>query len=262
MNTLRLICAATMLVAAPAFAASVFDGTWKTDTSQTQMSAKPNTYLLKDGTYTCTACVPTLVVAADGKFHKVTGHPYFDEYAVTVVDAHTIKQESRKDGKPAGDSVRTVADDDKTATVVFNDLSATNGVPVTGKRTDVRVAKGPAGSHAVSGSWRPMPSQAVSDSGLLVTTTLVGDTFTLTMPTGVSYSAKVDGPAAPVVGDPGWTSVTVRRTGPSTLVETDLLDGKPVAVLAMTVAPDGKTMRVEFDDRLRDRKSTFVAVKQ
>lgn len=262
MTMLKSICAAVMLMAAPALAASNFDGTWKTDNTKTQLSTKPSTYLLKDGTYTCSACVPTLVVAADGKFHTVTGHPYFDEAAVTVVDAQTIELATRKNGRATGTSTRTVSADDKTATVTFNDTSAASGTPVTGTRTDIRVAKGPPGSHAVSGSWRSTPATNVSDSGLLVTTKLVGDTFSLTMPTGEAYTAKLGGPAAPVTGDPGWTSVVLKRTAPNTIVETDLYNDKPIAVITMTAAADGKSLKVEVDDRLRDKQSSYVAIKQ
>jgi len=84
----------------------------------------------------------------------------------------------------------------------------------------------------------------------------------MSAPTGQSYAAKLDGIEAPYKGDPGINSVTVKKTGKNSMVETDKRDGKVVAVLTSTVSADGKTMDVHFDDKLRNRSMAFVAVKQ
>jgi hypothetical protein len=85
----------------------------------------------------------------------------------------------------------------------------------------------------------------------------------MTSPTGQSYTTKLDGIEAPYHGDPGTTTVSLkRRLGPNTYEETDKLGDKAVFVARMTVSADGKTMSLENHDLLRDRTSKFVAVKQ
>ena len=46
--------------------------------------------------------------------------------------------------------------------------------------------------------------------------------------------------------------------GKNTLEETDYRDGKAISVAKMVVAPDGKTMKLMVDDKLRGTKSEFT----
>src|SRR5207253_4050543 len=96
----------------------------------------------------------------------------------------------------------------------FSDQSDTNGgAPVTGKGTSTLVEKGPAGSHAISGSWRMDKMENLSDNGLMWTFKTDGDMLTMSMPTGQSYTAKLNGPDVPMKGDPGINSVSVKKMG-------------------------------------------------
>jgi hypothetical protein len=83
----------------------------------------------------------------------------------------------------------------------------------------------------------------------------------MTSPTGQSYTAKLDGTDAPYVGDPGTTSVSLKRIGDA-IEETDKRDGKVISVSKSTVSPDGKTMTSVVDDKLHGTTATYVAVKQ
>ena len=151
----HLVLAFLLLSLTPiiALAQSVFDGTWKVDLSTAQMPKKPDVYLLQEGVYHCKTCVPAIDVKADGQDHKVTGHPYFDTVSIKVVDDRTIEETDKKGGNTVTTSKMVVAADGKSATFEFSDRSATNGGPaVTGKGEMTRVAPGPAGSHAISGS--------------------------------------------------------------------------------------------------------------
>jgi hypothetical protein len=264
MFRLTNITAAFVLLAAvaPATAASKFDGTWKFDLASMQVSAKPNVYLLTGGSYSCPTCVPAYTVVADGAFHPVAGNPYFDAVAVAVIDPRTITWKSTKSGKPAFDSTRVNAADDATQTTTFTDMTAANGVAVTGKETARRAAAGPAGSHATSGSWLDTTSAEVNDAGLLVTMHLDGDAMTIKTPTGVSYTTTIDGPQSPVVGDPGWTSVALKRTAPETLVETDYRDGKATGIFTYALAADGKTIHADQQDLLHGTTSAATLIKQ
>ena len=245
-----------------ATAQSAFDGVWKFDINKAQLPKKPDVFLLQDGTYHCKTCVPPIVVKADGQDQKVTGHPYFDTMSVKVADDHTIEVTQKKDGKVNGTSKSTVSSDGNTLNFEFSDSSATNADPVTGKGESTRVAKSPAGSHAISGSWRTTKMESLSDNALRVTFKLEGDTFSMSNPTGQSYTAKLDGTDAPYKGDPGTTSVSVKRLGKNSIEETDKRDGKVIAVSRITVGADGKSMNVTFIDKLHGTTSEFPAVKQ
>jgi len=245
-----------------AMAQSAFDGTWKIDTNKVQMPKKPDVILLQNGTYECKTCAPPISVKADGQDQKVTGHPYFDTMAVQVVDDHTVKETQKKGGKVVGASTTTVAADGKTAHFEFTDSSNTNADPVTGKGDMKQVVKGPAGSHAISGSWLTSDITGFSDNGLLFTFKEHGGMLSMTTPTGQSYLVKTDGTEGPYKGDPGITSVTVKQLGKDSIVETDKRDGKVIAVVKSTVSPDGKVMNVTFDDKLRGSTMSYVAEKQ
>lgn len=257
-----LFAAVAVLVATPALAASGFDGTWKYDVKSLEASKKPSVTLLSGGNYTCSTCTPAYTIKADGGFHKIAGNPYYDEVAVKVVDARTITWASRKGGKMASENTRTVAADGKTLTTKFNDMTYENGVAVTGTGVSERVAAGPEGSHAVSGSWVDTKNNEVAEVGLLMTMKMTGKAMTMTTPTGIAYTAVVDGPQAPVKGDPGWTSVALKMTGPKTLVETDYRDGKAIGIYTYTIAADGKTIKTDAQDLLRKSTSGITLVKQ
>jgi hypothetical protein len=245
-----------------AMADGPFDGTWKIDMSKVQMPKKPDVLVLKDGMYTCTTCVPPVNIKADGQDHAIVGHPYLDSIAIDVVDAHTIKETDKKGGKVVATSLTTVAPDGKTAHFDFSDSSNTNGAPVTGGGELRQVAAGPAGSHAISGSWVTANIASLSDNATELTYKEQGGVLSMTTPTGQAYAAKLDGTEVPYKGDPGINSVTVKQTGKLSMVETDKRDGKVVGVLTSTVSANGKSMSVIFDDKLRNRTMSFVAIKQ
>jgi len=251
-----------LLVPSVVMAQSSFEGTWKIDLSKAHMPKKPDVLLLQNGTYECKTCAPAISIKADGDDHAVTGHPYFDMMAVKVVDDHTIQETQKKGGKVVATSKTVVAADGKTAEFEFSDSSDTNSAPVTGHGTMTRVAAGPKGSHAISGSWRTTSFGDVSDNGLTFTYKFDGDQVNMTTPTGQSYNAKLGGTDSPYMGDPGTTSVSVKKLGKNGLQETDKRNGKVISVAKMTVAADGKTMTIAINDVLHGSTSSFVATKQ
>lgn len=250
------------LMPSPATAQSAFDGTWKIDLKKVEMPKKPDVLLLQNGMYHCKTCVPPVSVKADGTDQPVSGHPYYDTMAVTVVDDHAIHEIDKKDGKVISDSTMTVAADGKTANFEFTENRSNNAAPVTGNGTMLRVANGPAGAHAISGSWRTQSYGSVSDNALTRSYKVDGDTFSMSSPTGESYSAKMDGSDAPYSGDPGTTSISVKKLGQHVMQETTKRDGKVTSVAKMTVAADGKSMTIAVDDKLHGTHMSFVAMKQ
>jgi hypothetical protein len=260
LRVLGFVC--VLLLSVAAFAQNAIDGTWKVDLKDVKMPAKPDVYVLQNGMYQCKTCVPPYNIKADGTDQKVSGHPYYDMVSIKVVDDHTIEETDKKDGKVVATSKITVSADGKTAVFEFSDSSNTNAAPVTGKGEITRVAKGPAGSHAISGSWRTTKFDNVSDNGITFTYKVDGDSLNMSSPTGQSYTAKLDGSNAEYKGDPGTNGVSVKRLGKNIIEETDKRDGKVISVAKMTVSADGKTMTIAVTDKLHGTTSQFTAMKQ
>jgi hypothetical protein len=258
-----LVALAALLTPMLAMAQSAFDGTWKVNMNKVDFPKKPDMFLLQNGMYECKTCTPPYNIKADGTDQSVSGHPYFDSVAIKVVNDHEIEETDKKNGKVVSTSTTTASPDGKTLTFAFSDSSDTNGgPPVTGKGEATRVAKGPAGSNAISGSWRTTKMESLSDNATTWTYKVSGDEITMTNPTGQSYTAKLNGSDAPMKGDPGITSVSVKMMGKDMLEETDKRDGKVIGVFKMTVAADGKTAKASFDDKLQNRTTDFDVTKQ
>lgn len=249
---------AALLIPRLAVAQSPIDGTWKFDTNNVDFSKKPDVYLLQNGMYACKTCTPPYDIKADGTDQPVTGHPYYDTIAVKVVSDHQIEVTDKKGGNVVSTTTVTISPDGNTSTFEFSDSSATNGgPPVTGKGEATRVGKGPAGANAISGSWRTTKIEGLSDNATSFTYKVSGDEITMSNPTGQTYTAKLDGTDAPMKGDPGITSVSVKMHGKDTLEETDKRDSKVIGVFRMTVAADGKTAKASYDDKLQNRTTDY-----
>jgi hypothetical protein len=262
MKPMKIGAVAVLLAPSVVFAASAFDGTWKADLGNIQLPKKPSLYLLSHGVYRCLTCAPAYTVKADGHDHKVTGHPYFDTVSIKVIDDNTVEETDKKGGKTVTVSTTTVSADGKSATFDVSDSSNSNGAPVLQKGELVRVGKAPPGAHAISGRWRATKFDNISDNGLLVTYALSGSTLKMTQQTGQSYSAPLDGTDAPYTGDPGQSSVSLKRVDDHTIDETDKRDGKVISTEHMTVSADGKSMKVEWKDLLHGSTGSFTNVKQ
>lgn len=241
---------------------SAFNGTWKLDLSNSHLPEKPDVVLLQNGNYQCTTCVPPINVKADGQDHKITGDPYYDTVNVKVVDDHHIEITDKKNGKVALMVKEAVSADDNTVDFETIDNRFANGQSVTGKGHATRLSKGPVGAHAISGTWRLSKMDNVSDNGLEFTYKVEGDSLSMTSPTGESFTAKLDGTDAPYKGDPGVTSVSVKRLGDNTIEETDKLNGKPIWTAKMTVNPDGTMMTIASNHLVQGTTSQYTAKKQ
>jgi hypothetical protein len=254
---------ALMLAGNVGVAQDSISGTWKIDLNKVDFSKKPDVYVLMGGMYDCKTCTPPYRIKADGMDQAVTGHPYFDSVAITVVNDHEVKEVDKKGGKLVATSTTTISPDGKTAWFTFSDASDTNGgPPVTGKGESMLVAPGPAGSHAVSGSWRMAKIENMSDNAIVWTYQVSGDHITMTARTGQTYTAKLDGTEAPMQGDPGVSTVQVKMLGKNVLQETDKRGDKVISVFTMTVSPDGKTAKAVSEDKLEMRSTSFDVVKQ
>ena len=256
----KLFMALLLLASATLFAQSPFDGTWMTKLDTAKLPTKPDEYSLNNNMYECLTCVPKVAVKADGTDQKVTGHPYYDTIAVNVVNASSVEIIEKKDGKVTYTSAEPVSADGKTLNDKVTDT--TGSQPVKVEATSTRVKPGPAGSHAVSGSWRIEKYDSVSSNGLTVTYQGTANGLKMSDLNGNSYDAKFDGKDYPIQGDPGHTMVSLKRIGDRTIEETDKRDGKVVGVYRMTVSADGKSIQAEYNDKQHGTKTTFTMEKQ
>jgi hypothetical protein len=241
--------------------AGPFDGTWVGDVATSTVEGKPDTYLLQDGVYTCDACYPQLKIPADGKPHKVTGHSYYDEASATIVSPQALAVKLTLAGRKSADRTLTVSADGNTMTEDFVDYTGSKPAPA--KFVNKRVKAGPAGAHAISGSWQQDTKNSTMSADLItVTYKETADGLKMSTPTGLAYDAKFDGKEYLTTGDPGKTMVTLERLSPTKIRETDKRKGKISDVITTEVSSDGKSLHVVDDQPLYGQKITYTAHKQ
>ena len=251
-----------LLLAAPAlsFAGSPIDGTWVADLGSAKLPEKPDVMAFDKGWYDCKSCIPAIHVKADGTDQPVTGHAYYDTIAVQVPDAKTVVVTAKKAGKLMYVDTNMLAADGASMTDSFEDH--TESAPITGKAMAVRVAAGPAGAHALSGSWRTTQITNMTQNALTDTVHVTDKGMSLRDGNGTGYDAQFDGKDYPMVGDVGHTLVSVKHIDDRTIEETDKRDGKVVAVIRVSVAPDGKTAQFVMHDQRNGTTTTFTLRKQ
>jgi hypothetical protein len=242
----RFVLSALLLAPTTVLAASAFDGTWKARMDSIQVSGKPDVYVIADGTYSCPSCDPPVEkVPADGAWHKLSGHAYYDELRVRVVDAHTVEFSQRQHGKEVGSNTMQVAADGQSLSGKFTSYQGTK--PATGSYREKRVAAGPAGAHALSGSWLQDQMSDGNDALRTVNYAMTAESFSMHA-NGQSYEAKFDGQQYPINGDPGNTKVTLKKIDAHTVQETDYREGKVVDEIRLAAAEDGKTLQLTDKD--------------
>lgn len=242
------------------FGQNAFEGTWKLNTQNVEYKGN-ETFLLKGGIWRCDTCELKVDIKADGKFHPVSGSPYVDSISVTDVNDHTVKVIDKDKGKVSATVTRTATADGNTLTTEWSSLSE-NGQETHGKFTSTRVGDAPAGVNKVSGTWHPDKIEDASQNGLTFTYKVTADGIAMTDPTGDSYNAKLDGKDYPFKGDPGITTVSVTKIDENTIKETYKRSGKVISISTMTVAPDGKTMKMVQENKLQHATMNMTAEKQ
>jgi hypothetical protein len=249
-----------LLLPFAALADSPFDGTWVAKDESIAMDKKPVVVTLAKGIYESTAFFPVVKVKADGTDQSVKGHAYFDTIAVKSTGEDSIEVTTKKGGKVVGTNVFTVSSDGKAATLKWTDQSGTE--TASGESVWERLAPAPKGAHAVSGKWRIVKTQNTSANARTLTFKATSDGMSFSTPTGQSYTAKFDGKEVPLAGDPGGTTVSLKKVNANTLVETDRQKGKVVEVDRWIVSPDGKAMKVEWERKQSGRKGSTTFDKQ
>jgi hypothetical protein len=252
---LTLLCLAPSL----ALAGTAFDGTWKTKVDTVKVSGPPDAYVISQGMYRCTSCVPQITVKADGTDQKVSGHDYYDTIAIKIVNDHAIETTRKKGGKIMGTDAASVSADGKTLTEEWVDY--TGSKPAKGTNGSKRLTAGPAGSHTISGTWQQDQFSGASDSLVTVKYESTADGMKMLW-NGQSYDAKFDGKEYPTKNDPGNTMVSLKHIDGNTIEETDRRGGKVTDIIRTVVSADGKSVSVEDADQVHNTKLTYTMMKQ
>ena len=242
----RIACCALVLAPSLSLAQSVFDGTWRPDPQKPAPDQPPDELVLMNGQYECQSCKPPYRIAADGRDHEVKGSPYYDSLSISIVDARTVIKTAKRRGTTVA-SIKEVVSADGSSRTQAQTITGMAPRTVVFASTYSRVAAGPSGSHALSGTWRELQGDLVNHEED-TTYKISHGTLSMSDHFGRSFSAKLDGTEAPYKGDPEFTSVSLRMINSRTIQESDLKDGKVVKIDTWTIRPDGKTMHVRFDD--------------
>lgn len=242
--TLALL--SSLLLVSTVVAQSMFDGTWRPDPQIFSPTRKPDVVELVNGTYDCRTCTPPYQIKADGTDQAIVGNPYYDSLSLRVLDERTVSRTAKKGGKTVAEVKSVVSSDGKTKTEVqtMYDMASR---PIEMTSHSSRVSAGAQGSHLVSGGWR-MTDADVSNHAEDTVFKVDGKTLSMSDGMGRSYSAKLDGTAAPYIGTEEFTTVSLRVIDSRTIEESARKDGKVVKISRWSVDEDGKTMHVRFDD--------------
>jgi len=242
-------------------AQSALDGTWRVDLQSGQFAGKPLVQSLQNGEFRCDTCVPKISVKADGQDHERKGDPYADTISAREINDHSIETVAKKGGKVVGKDIDTASDDGNTLTSKWSFVSET-GQTGNGKTVSKRVGAAPAGANKTSGSWQQQRLENASESIMTVTFKASDDGLSMSNQVGASYTAKFDGKEYPYKGDPGITSVVLKKIDKNTVEETDKRNGKTITVVRIAVLPDGKTLTFDGEDKLAGQTFKWTAKKE
>jgi hypothetical protein len=239
---MKILLFALLIVGPMAYAQSPFDGTWALEPPVPQ---HPIEYSLSHGVFHSSEW-GNVEVPADGVDHKIADTDYWDTLKVLRLDARAVQITAKKAGKTMFVEFTSLSADGATLTQVIKDTTESD--TVTTETLFHRLEKGAPDAHAISGSWRAFQTKR-SDNGSLITYRCTKEAFSGETPLGEKYSAKFDGQFYPVEDDPGQTLIAAKLLNPNTVELTHKRKDKIVSVAHMTVAPDGKTIHVVFENK-------------
>ena len=242
------VFAVFIAMSAPAWAESVFEGTWRPEYPQKFGPGQKHDVIdLKNGVYECHSCMPPYSQKADGLDHAVSNDPDYDTRRISILDARTVLRTARKGGKVVVESKLIAAADGATLTELQTVMMFSPTHPTVVRIRSRRIGPGGPGSHPVSGEWQRLDYD-LPNNDEDTTFHVEGDTLSMSDKFGRSFSARLDGSDAPYVGSPDFTSVSVKLVDARTIEERDKNGGKVVKITRWAVDPNGTTIHARFDD--------------
>lgn len=242
-----------------ALASSAFDGTWNTDLHTFKVTGKPDIYELSGGMYTCNSCAPVYKIKADGTDQAVPDTGFSDHVAVSIVDKSTVDITFKKAGKTLAKGVLTVSADGSMFTGKYTNYYGEK--PVMGTITEKRVAAGPTGSHALSGSWLTDSVSDWSEVGRLMMLHSTDNGIRISW-NGQTVDAKFDGKKYAWSNDPASTMSIFKKLSDTQIEELDYHKDKVTDDTIFTTAADGKSIAVVDTDPVHETKTSYTMDKQ
>lgn len=234
-----------------------FDGAWQINLENqplVKVFGRPRIMVLQNGTYQCFSCDPKYNIKADGTDQPIPRSKGTSTEAVKVVDNKTVIITTKMDGKVFTLEMITVSADGKMNTE--ETIYQAGKEPGQVKTTYMRLASGPTGSHAISGTWRLQRSIA---PGIIIKSSSNGMIMSVF---GESYDAKFDGKDYPVKGPDASRTVLLKKVNNRSI---DLIlkrHGLIARVNHMTVSADGKILTVKSETGARGDTRSYVFTKQ
>jgi len=237
---------------------SPFDGTWVNKAGE-QIPQGPLSYSMTNETFRCSCAIGDIELKPDGSDHKTLETAYWDTLNVQAEDAHTVVIIAKKAGRTMFTEIDSVSQDGSTLTQMVKDT--TEAETVTIELWSQRVARGPADSHTISGTWKAFKASR-SRNASSIKYTCTKDAFSAETPLGERYTARFDGNFYPVEDDPGHTMVSAKLLDARTVELTSKRNGKIVSISRMSVAPGGNSIHGVFENKESNSKTAFDFEKQ
>jgi hypothetical protein len=202
--------------------------------------------------------VPKVRIPTDGQPHAQPDNPFIGTVSARIVDDRTLEV-TRVAGKITTVGRLTISPDGKSL-VRDSTTKEINGS--TSHFTDIltRVGPVPRKDHVVSGHWKFATLVRMSDETMTFKRT--SGTLSMNASDGSSYDAPMDGTKVPMLNSPGNDAMAVKQRGETTFEEVDYSGDTPVWVNLMVVSPDGDSMKVTWEDKLRGTKGSFRMIRQ
>lgn len=160
-----------------------------------------------------------------------------------------------------GGATYTVSPDNRMLTTQWWTVDNAQKRRVTGTNRSTRVARGGAGGHAISGSWRPLADKSdLPPESLTMSFLLAGDQLTMTQLTGERVTMQLGGPKARIEGDATESYAKATRIDADTIVIESFLKDEPKGTATIRLNPDGTITLTERSPA--GRTSSFVARRQ
>ncbi|HLJ46166.1 MAG TPA: hypothetical protein VKU01_09170 [Bryobacteraceae bacterium] len=221
-------------------------GTWHLNLQKSEAPKQPMKLEVGNGRSKCFTCDPPEDVLADGSDQSVAGNPYYDTVAAHIVDDRTVLFTWKKAGKVVGETKNTISEDLNHISVESRFYPPNGSAPTSVSFRGRRDGSPRPGMHALTGAWLMEKTLSMSENAREITVKQTAEGLELSEPTGYHYSAKFDGKEYPTFGGASGETVSVKLIDNRTVEYASRAKGKVRENGRVTVAPDGKSLTIEW----------------
>jgi hypothetical protein len=228
------------------FAETPFAGTWVVQPQATEYSLRPLSFMIERGTYKRASCAPDVEVPTDGQEHALDGDPLVQTMSVRLMDAHRVEVAQKIGGRLVWKGSYTVAKDQKSMTLAYEDHRATNAVSA--RVQFARDGETVPNAHLLSGTWKAVKLLDLSSTGLTMTIEGTDNGLRMNASDGRAYDIKFDRHDYPLTGYLEGATVQVGLRRPTTLQVNRKQHGAYVEMSLGQLSDDGQSMQLSQRD--------------